>query len=178
MRWLWLDRYTEFVSGSRAAAIKNVSAAEEQVFDYYPGYGAMPGSLIVEGIGQAGGLLFAEGFQFQASAPFIGLAHPKIRPKIPGREPQLFHEKMVFRTHAPVFRPPGDHPGHQPFAGFARLESDPLRSPGQPGAAPASEQPLGVDGQLDTPASRFIRHSLHLHGELDKTPLFRQGLAL
>jgi 3-hydroxyacyl-[acyl-carrier-protein] dehydratase len=60
MRWFWIDRFIEFESGRSAAAIKNVSLAEEHLHDHFPGAPMMPNSLIIEGIAQTGGLLVAE----------------------------------------------------------------------------------------------------------------------
>ena len=60
MRWFWIDRFTEFESGRRATAIKNVSLAEEHLHDHFPGAPLMPNSLVVEGLAQTGGLLVAE----------------------------------------------------------------------------------------------------------------------
>jgi 3-hydroxyacyl-[acyl-carrier-protein] dehydratase len=60
MRWFWIDRFTEFESGRRAAALKNVSLAEEHLHDHFPGAPLMPNSLIIEGLAQTGGLLVAE----------------------------------------------------------------------------------------------------------------------
>jgi 3-hydroxyacyl-[acyl-carrier-protein] dehydratase len=37
MRWLWIDRFVEFVRGERSAAIKNVSLTEEPLSDYLAG---------------------------------------------------------------------------------------------------------------------------------------------
>jgi 3-hydroxyacyl-[acyl-carrier-protein] dehydratase len=65
MRWFWIDRFTEFVQADRAAAVKNVTLAEEALDDYLPGYPHYPHSLIVEGVAQTGGLLVAEIDQFQ-----------------------------------------------------------------------------------------------------------------
>ena len=64
MRWFWIDRFTEFVSGSHAVAVKGVSLAEEHVHDYQPGYPMHPNSLVIEGIAQAGGLLISEHYGF------------------------------------------------------------------------------------------------------------------
>lgn len=60
MRWFWIDRFTEFVSGERATAVRAVTQGEEQINSYVPGFGHMPMSLIVEGLAQTGGLLVAQ----------------------------------------------------------------------------------------------------------------------
>lgn len=65
MRWIWIDRFVEFVSGSHATAIKNVTLAEDHLHDHFPGFPVMPGSLIVEGLAQTGGILLGESRQFQ-----------------------------------------------------------------------------------------------------------------
>ena len=65
MRWIWIDRFTEFESGVRAKAIKNLTLAEEHLHDHYPGFAVMPGSLIIEGLAQTGGILLGEMNQFK-----------------------------------------------------------------------------------------------------------------
>ena len=65
MRWLWIDRFIEFRSGQFARAVKNVSMAEEQLRDHFPGYPVMPNSLIVEGMAQTGGILVGEAQGFK-----------------------------------------------------------------------------------------------------------------
>ena len=65
MRWFWVDRFTEFVSGSHAAGIKNVTLDEEVVDQYSPGYPTLPPTLIIEGMAQLGGILVAESFAFE-----------------------------------------------------------------------------------------------------------------
>ncbi len=64
MRWMWIDRFTEFVSGSHATAIKNVTLAEDHLHDHFPGFPVMPASLIIEGLAQSGGILLGEKNQF------------------------------------------------------------------------------------------------------------------
>lgn len=86
MRWIWIDRFTEFESGVQAKAIKNVTLAEEHLHDHFPGFPVMPASLIVEGLAQTGGILLGEMNQF---------AHVVILAKIP---------KMTFHSWAS----PGD----------------------------------------------------------------------
>src|SRR5437867_8020286 len=60
MRWVWIDRFLEFHSGKSAKAVKNLSLAEDVFADHFPGYPVMPGSLILEGLAQTGGILVGE----------------------------------------------------------------------------------------------------------------------
>ena len=57
MRWIWIDKFTEFESGKRAVAIKNVTLAEEHLHDHFPGYPTMPASLMIEAMAQTSGIL-------------------------------------------------------------------------------------------------------------------------
>jgi 3-hydroxyacyl-[acyl-carrier-protein] dehydratase len=65
MRWIWIDRFLEFQSGSHAKAIKNVTLAEDHLHDHFPGFPVMPASLMIEGLAQTGGILLGESKQFQ-----------------------------------------------------------------------------------------------------------------
>jgi 3-hydroxyacyl-[acyl-carrier-protein] dehydratase len=84
MRWFWLDRFTEFVAGSRATAVKCLSLSEDHLLDHWPGYPLMPNSLVAEGMAQCGGLLLSEVYQFRelvvlakfAKCTFEGTARP------------------------------------------------------------------------------------------------------
>ena len=67
MRWYWIDRFVEFVSGERAVTVKNVSMGESHLHEYWPGYPIMPSSLMVEGMAQTGGLLVGETQAWQHS---------------------------------------------------------------------------------------------------------------
>lgn len=64
MRWFWLDRFTEFVSGSHATAVKCVSLSEDHLHEHLPSYPIMPNSLVAEGMAQCGGLLVSEIYEF------------------------------------------------------------------------------------------------------------------
>jgi len=66
MRWFWIDRYTEFISGKSATAIKCVSQSEEVLDEYAPGRTFLPTSVIIEGLAQAGGLLVGQLTDFTA----------------------------------------------------------------------------------------------------------------
>ncbi|HUG17630.1 MAG TPA: 3-hydroxyacyl-ACP dehydratase FabZ family protein [Planctomycetaceae bacterium] len=65
MRWFWIDRFIEFESGCSAKAVKNVTLAEEHLHDHFPGFAVMPGSLIIEGLAQTGGILLGEKNDFK-----------------------------------------------------------------------------------------------------------------
>jgi len=65
MRWYWIDRFIEFESGRSAKAVKNVSLAEEHLHDHFPGFPVMPGSLMIEGMAQTGGILLGEKNDFK-----------------------------------------------------------------------------------------------------------------
>jgi 3-hydroxyacyl-[acyl-carrier-protein] dehydratase len=65
MRWFWIDRFTEFASGSHAKGIKNVTLDEEAVDGYCPGFPMLPPTLIIEGMAQLGGVMVAEHFSFE-----------------------------------------------------------------------------------------------------------------
>ena len=60
MRWIWIDRFVEFVDGSHAKAIKNVSLSEDHLHDHFPGFPVMPQSLMLEGMAQTGGILLGK----------------------------------------------------------------------------------------------------------------------
>ena len=60
MRWIWIDKFTEFTPRVSATAVKNVSLAEEHLHDLYPAFPIVPHSLIVEGMAQTSGILVGE----------------------------------------------------------------------------------------------------------------------
>ncbi len=57
MRWIWIDKFTEFEPGRRAVSLKNVTLAEEHLHDHFPGYPTMPASIMIEAMAQTGGIL-------------------------------------------------------------------------------------------------------------------------
>jgi len=84
MRWFWVDRFIEFESGKTAKSIKNVSLSEEHLHDHFPGFPVMPGSLMLEGMAQTGGILLGETHSFKhlvflAKVPKIKF-HKPVRP--------------------------------------------------------------------------------------------------
>ncbi len=65
MRWIWIDRFLEFESGSHAKAVKSVTLAEDHLHDHFPGFCIMPASLMLEGMAQMGGILLGEKLGYQ-----------------------------------------------------------------------------------------------------------------
>ena len=65
MRWIWIDRFTEFVPGRRAVAIKNVSLAEEHLHDHWEAFPIQPASLMIEGMAHTAGILVGQARNFQ-----------------------------------------------------------------------------------------------------------------
>jgi 3-hydroxyacyl-[acyl-carrier-protein] dehydratase len=84
MRWIWIDKFTEFTSRQSATAVKNVSLAEEHLHDLYPAFPIVPNSLIVEGMAQTAGILVGEARNFEEKVILakIGKAtfHRLVRP--------------------------------------------------------------------------------------------------
>src|SRR3954466_2403716 len=84
MRWIWIDKFTEFTPRTSATALKNVTLAEEHLHDLYPAFPVVPHSLIVEGMAQTAGILVGEARNFQEKVILakIGRAtfHRLVRP--------------------------------------------------------------------------------------------------
>jgi 3-hydroxyacyl-[acyl-carrier-protein] dehydratase len=76
MRWIWIDRFESFQSGTSAVAVKAVTAAEEHLHDLYPGFAIFPHSLVIEGMAQTSGILVGEakGFKEKVILAKIGKA--------------------------------------------------------------------------------------------------------
>jgi 3-hydroxyacyl-[acyl-carrier-protein] dehydratase len=57
MRFLLVDRITQFQPGESISAVKNLSLAEEYLADHFPGFPVMPGVLMLESLVQTGAWL-------------------------------------------------------------------------------------------------------------------------
>jgi len=66
MRWMWIDRIVSLTPRQQIVAVKLVSMAEDHLHDQ-PGAGppVMPGTLIIEGMAQAAGVLVGHCSQFR-----------------------------------------------------------------------------------------------------------------
>jgi len=56
---LMVDTVHELIPGERIVAVKNVTGNEIQFLGHFPEFAIMPGTLIVEAVGQAASILFA-----------------------------------------------------------------------------------------------------------------------
>ena len=100
MRWIWIDKFTEFESGSRAVAVKNVTLAEEHLHDHFPGYPVMPESLMIEAMAQTAGILVGEAKKFAEKvilakvkkAVFFDYVKPGDSLKLEARIDSIVHE--------------------------------------------------------------------------------------
>ncbi len=101
MRWFWVDRVTEFVSGSHAAGIKNVALDAEVLDRYVPGYPMLPPTLIIEGLAQLGGILVSEQFEFRKRVVLAKVS------KAVYHQPALGGDQLEYRAHLDGVQPNG-----------------------------------------------------------------------
>jgi 3-hydroxyacyl-[acyl-carrier-protein] dehydratase len=83
--WCWIDRFIEFHSGRRAKAVKNLSLAENLLRGHFPRRPVMPGSLIIEGMGQTGMLLACDALGYAEGVYLAKVASARFhREVLPG----------------------------------------------------------------------------------------------
>src|SRR6266436_6947830 len=99
MRWIWIDRFLEFEKGKSAKAVKNLSLAEDYFADHFPGYPVMPGTLMLEGLAQTGGILVGEVDNFSQNVVLAKIPWVKFHRDILAGE-QLLYEVEIL-THRP-----------------------------------------------------------------------------
>lgn len=110
MRWLWIDRFLEFVPKTSARAVKNTSLAEDLFRDHLPGYPIMPASLMLEGLAQTGGILTGEANDFQEKVVLAKIVSAKFtREAIAG-------EVLVYDVTMLHLRPEGASVGGKVFS--------------------------------------------------------------
>jgi 3-hydroxyacyl-[acyl-carrier-protein] dehydratase len=101
MRWIWIDRFTNFESKKTATAVKNLSHAEDHFTEHFPGYPVMPAPLILEGLAQTGGILVGEANGFQEKVILAKIPNAKFyREATPG-------EQLTYTTDVVDLRPEG-----------------------------------------------------------------------
>jgi beta-hydroxyacyl-ACP dehydratase FabZ len=107
--FLLIDRVIELISDEKIVALKNVTINEPFFQGHFPGNPVMPGVLIIEAMGQAGGILAAESLPKERQGSlilFMGMDKVKFRkPVVPGD--QLVFEVRFLRRRAMVFKMSG-----------------------------------------------------------------------
>lgn len=107
--FLLIDRIIELIPGDRAVALKNVTINEPFFQGHFPGAPVMPGVLIVEAMGQAGGVLAFESLSEKREGTliyFMGIDKVRFRkPVIPGD--QLLFEVQILKLRAKVIKMAG-----------------------------------------------------------------------
>ncbi|HXG11772.1 MAG TPA: beta-hydroxyacyl-ACP dehydratase [Gemmataceae bacterium] len=95
MRWIWIDRFLELHSGKSARALKNLSLAEEYFADHLPGYPIMPGSLILEGLAQTGGILVGEANGFREKVVLAKIPQARFHREVLAGEQLIYEVELV-----------------------------------------------------------------------------------
>ena len=99
---LLVDRIVEVETGKRIVGIKNVTINEPFFQGHFPGHPIMPGVLIIEAMGQVGGLLLMDAVEKPEDyvVYFMALDNVKWRrPVVPGDQIVFELEMVQFRRH-------------------------------------------------------------------------------
>lgn len=94
MRWIWIDKFTDFTPRVSATAIKCCSLAEEHVHDLYPAFPIVPNSLIIEGMAQTAGILVGEARNFQEKVILAKIGRATFHRLVRPGETITFHAKI------------------------------------------------------------------------------------
>jgi len=112
---LLVDRIIEYEEGKRIVGIKNVTINEPFFQGHFPGHPIMPGVLIIEAMGQVGGLLLMDVVENPEDKVvyFMSLDNVKWRrPVTPGDQIVFEIEMLQFRRHVCRLRGVGRVDGH------------------------------------------------------------------
>jgi 3-hydroxyacyl-[acyl-carrier-protein] dehydratase len=101
MRWIWIDRFLDFQPGKSARALKNLSLAEDHFADHFPGYPVMPGSLMLEGLAQTGGILVGEVNNFQEKVVLAKIPYARFHREV------LAGQQLIYEVELLHMRPEG-----------------------------------------------------------------------
>ena len=107
--FLLIDRVNEVVPGEKVTALKNVTINEPFFQGHFPGVPVMPGVIILEAMGQAGGVLAYESLNEhrQDNLVFLtGIDKARFRkPVVPGD--QLIFELKLLKKRSKLVRMAG-----------------------------------------------------------------------
>ena len=107
--FLLIDRIIEIIPGEKIVALKNVTINEPFFQGHFPGVPIMPGVLIVEAMGQAGGMLaFSSAPQENKNAILYFMGMDKVRfrkPVVPGD--QLLIEAKILKQRSKAIKMSG-----------------------------------------------------------------------
>jgi 3-hydroxyacyl-[acyl-carrier-protein] dehydratase len=107
--FLLVDRILELEVGKRVVGLKNVTINEPFFQGHFPNQPIMPGVLIIEAMGQAGGVLAASALpEDEADQVIIFMGMDKVRfrkPVVPGD--QLIFELEVLKQRRKIFKMSG-----------------------------------------------------------------------
>jgi 3-hydroxyacyl-[acyl-carrier-protein] dehydratase len=95
MRWIWIDRFTEFEPGKSATAVKALSHAEDHFAEHFPGYPVMPASLMLEGLAQTGGILVGEANDFREKVILAKIQNVKFHRDVLAGEMLTYQADML-----------------------------------------------------------------------------------
>ncbi len=101
MRWIWIDRFTDFQSGKSARAVKLTSLAEDHFAQHFTGYPVVPACLILEGLAQTGGILVGETNGFKEKVILAKVPHAVFHREM------LAGECLVYEAEVLHVRPEG-----------------------------------------------------------------------
>ena len=107
--FLLIDRVNEVIPGEKVIALKNVTINEPFFQGHFPGMPVMPGVIILEAMGQAGGVLAYESLPGQKKDNLVfltGIDKARFRkPVVPGD--QLIFELKLLKKRTKLVRMAG-----------------------------------------------------------------------
>lgn len=101
MRWIWIDRFTEFKPGKSAKAVKCLSQAEDIFRDHFPGYPVFPAALILEGLAQTGGILVGQANDYREKVVLAKI------PRAAFHREAVAGEELIYEVELLHLRPEG-----------------------------------------------------------------------